>query len=46
MSRWRKRHIPQQIIRMLPNADVLFVAGKTIGEVCQALEVSEATFHR
>jgi transposase-like protein len=31
---------------MLRDADAMLAAGKTIGEVCQALEVSEPTFHR
>jgi transposase-like protein len=46
MSRRRKRHSPEQIVRMLRDADAILAAGKTIGEVCQALEVSEQTFHR
>jgi putative transposase len=46
MSRRRKRHSPEQIIRKLRDADAMLAAGKTIGEVCQALETSEATFHR
>ena len=46
MSRRRKRHTPEQIIRKLRDADAMLAAGRTIGEVCQALEVSEATFHR
>jgi transposase-like protein len=31
---------------MLRDGDAMLAGGKTIGEVCQALEVSEATFHR
>jgi len=46
MSRRRKRHSPEQIVRMLRDADAMFAGGKTIGEVCQVLEVSEQTFHR
>jgi putative transposase len=46
MSRRRKRHSPEQIIRKLRDADAMLAAGKTIGEVCQALETSEQTFHR
>ncbi len=46
MTRRRKRHSPEQIIRKLRDADAMLAAGKTIGEVCQALETSEATFHR
>ena len=46
MSRRRKRHSPEQIIGKLRDADAILAGGKTIGEVCQALEVSEQTFHR
>ncbi len=42
----RKRHSPEQIIRKLRDADRMLSEGKQIGAVCQALEVSEATFHR
>lgn len=41
-----KKHGPEQIIRKLREADAMMSAGKTIGQVCQALEVSEQTFHR
>jgi putative transposase len=46
MSRRRKRHSPEQIIRKLRDAEAMLAGGKTIGEICQALEVSEPTFHR
>ncbi len=46
MSRRRKRHSPEQIVRLLRDADAMIAGGKSIGEVCQALEVAEATFHR
>jgi putative transposase len=42
----RKRHGPDQIVQKLQDADRLFNAGKSLGEVLQALEVSEATYHR
>ena len=42
----KKRHSPEQIIGKLRDADAMLVAGKTIGQVCQSLEVSEQTFHR
>ena len=42
----RKRHNPEQIIRKLGDADRRLNAGQSIAQVCQALEVSEATFHR
>jgi len=42
----RKRHSPEQIIRKLREADRMMSEGKGVAEVCQALEVAEATFHR
>ena len=42
----RKRHSPEQVIGKLRDADRMLSEGKEIGAVCQALEVSEATFHR
>ena len=42
----RKRHSPEQIIRKLREADRMLSESKEIAAVCQALEVSEATFHR
>ncbi len=42
----RKRHGPEQVIRKLREADRMLSEGKEIAAVCQALEVSEATFHR
>jgi len=42
----RKRHSPEQIVRKLRDADAMLDAGKDLGVVLQALEVSEATFHR
>jgi putative transposase len=40
------RHSPEQIVRKLQEADAMLTVGKTMGQVCQALEVSEQTFHR
>ncbi len=42
----RKKHSPDQIIRKLRQAEVMQSEGKTLGEVCQTLEISEQTFHR
>jgi transposase-like protein len=42
----RKRHGPEQIVRKLRDADAMLGAGKSLGEVLQALEVSEGTYHR
>ena len=41
-----KKHKPEQIIRKLREADAMLSAEKTIGQVCQALEISEQTYHR
>jgi len=41
-----KKHKPEQIIKKLREADVMLAADKTIGQVVQALEISEQTFHR
>ena len=41
-----KRHSPEQIVRKLQEADAMLTVGKTVGQVCQALEVSEATLQR
>jgi transposase-like protein len=42
----RIRHKAEQIVKKLRDADAMLASGKTIGQVCQALEVSEQTFHR
>ena len=41
-----KKHKPEQIIRKLREADAMLAAGKSIGQVAQALAISEQTFHR
>jgi putative transposase len=42
----RTRHNPEQIIKKLREAEAMLASGKTIGQICQTLEVSEQTFHR
>ena len=42
----RTRHRPEQIIKKLREADAMESAGRTIGEVCQALGISEPTLSR
>lgn len=42
----RRRHSPAQIVEKLREADRLLNAGQSLGQVLQALEVSEPTFHR
>jgi len=46
MTKRRRRHTAEQIIRKLREADGMLAGGQTIGQVCQALGVSEQTFHR
>ena len=42
----KKRHSPEQIVRKLRDADAMLNAGKDVAAVLQALEISEATYHR
>jgi len=42
----RTRHTPEKIIRKLKTAEQLQPQGKTIADVCRALEVSKPTYHR
>ena len=46
MTKRRKRHSPEQIVKKLRDADAMLNAGKDLAAVLQALEVSEATYHR
>lgn len=46
MSKKRKRHSAEQIVRKLRDADAMMTSGKSLGEVIQSLAVSEATYHR
>jgi transposase len=41
-----RRHTPEQVIRKLREADRLLGEGRSVGEVCRHLEVSEPTYHR
>jgi putative transposase len=41
-----KKHNPEQIIKKLREADAMLAAEKSIGQLCQALEISEQTYHR
>ena len=41
-----KKHTAEQIIKKLREADGMLASGKTIGQVTQALEISEQTYHR
>ena len=42
----RRRHSPEQIVKKLRDADAMMNAGKDLAAVLQALEISEATYHR
>jgi putative transposase len=42
----RRRHSAEQVIKKLRDADAMLAAGKSVGEVLQVLEVSEATLLR
>lgn len=42
----RVRHSPRQIVEKLQEADRLLNAGQSVGQVLQALGVSQATYHR
>lgn len=42
----RRRHSPEQVVRKLRDADAMLNAGKDLGAVLQALEISEATLSR
>ena len=41
----RKRHTPEQVIRKLGEADAMLAAAKDVGQVCQALEMSDSTLY-
>jgi transposase-like protein len=42
----RKRHTAEQIIGLLRQAEVALAQGRTVGEICRELGVSEASFYR
>lgn len=46
MSKKRTRHSPEQVVKKLRDADAMLAAGKSVGEVLQALGISEATLCR
>lgn len=41
-----KKHSPEQIIKKLREADAMIAGGKTVGQICQGLEISEQTLSR
>ena len=46
MTKRRRRHTPEQIVKKLRDAEAMLNSGKDMTAGLQALEVSEATFHR
>ena len=46
MTKKRRRHTPDQIIRKLAEGHKLLASGKDLEEVCRHLEVAESTWHR
>jgi len=42
----RIRYTPEQIIAKLREAEVYLSQGKTVGQACKTLEVSEQTYYR
>ena len=41
-----KRHTPEQIVRMLRQAEAELAVGASVPEIAKRLGISEATFHR
>lgn len=46
MTKKRRRHTPEQIIRKLEEGHRLLAAGTELDEVCRHLEIAESTWHR
>ncbi len=46
MTKKRRRHTPEQIIRKLEEGHRLLATGKELDEVCRHLEIAESTWHR
>ena len=46
MTKKRRRHTPEQIIRKLAEGNKLLGSGKELDEVCRHLEIAESTWHR
>lgn len=42
----KTRHTPEQVIRMLREAEAKLAAGASVPQVAKGLGISEATFHR
>lgn len=46
MTKKRRRHTPEQIIRKLEEGHRQLAAGKELDEVCRHLETTPSTWHR
>jgi len=46
MTKKRRRHTPEQIIRKLAEGNKLQAGGMELEEVCRQLESAESTWHR
>ena len=46
MTKKRRRHTPEQIIRKLAEGNKLLSSGQELDEVCRHLEIAESTWHR
>jgi putative transposase len=46
MTKKRRRHTPEQIIRKLAEGHKLLAGGQDLEDVCRDLEIAESTWHR
>jgi putative transposase len=46
MTKRRRRHTPEQIIRKLAEGNRLQAGGMGLDDVCRQLEIAESTWHR
>lgn len=42
----RRRHTPEQIVRLLAEGEKLLAEGQSVDEVARHLEITESTWHR
>ncbi len=41
-----KKHTPEQIVKLLRDAETSLITGKTVAHVCQEIGISEQTYYR
>lgn len=41
-----KKHTPEQIVRHLRDAEAGLAAGRTVGQICQEVGISDKTYYR